>query len=238
MLPLSRGESGVSSVSVVLIVRNGERFIAEALESVCRQTVQPLEILVVDGHSTDKTVEIARGFLHVTIMSQASQGLANAYNEGIARAEGDLLAFISHDDRWLPEKLERQVSFMAAHSEVLLTVTHVQHVLHDGVTPPAGFRTELLHRPVPGFIMETLVARRAAFDRVGLLDPTFVVSEDVDWFARAKDAEVSMALLPETLVIKRVHDTNTSLVNPEINATLLRALRGSIARKRIASAGD
>jgi glycosyltransferase involved in cell wall biosynthesis len=236
--PLSRGEPGASSVSVVLIVRNGERFIAEALESVCRQTVKPVEILVVDGQSTDKTVEIARGFPTVTIVPQASRGLANAYNEGIAAAQGRLLAFISHDDQWLPEKLERQVAFMAANPDTLLTVTHVRHVLHAGASAPEGFRTELLDRAVPGFIMETLVARREVFDRVGLFDPAFPVSEDTDWFARAKDAGVALAVLPESLVIKRVHDTNASLSNLQINALLLRALRRSVERKRAASSGD
>jgi glycosyltransferase involved in cell wall biosynthesis len=237
MAPLSRGEQGPSSVSVILIVRNGERFIAEALDSVCRQTVPPLEILVVDGHSTDRTVEIAHGFPQATVVSQASQGLANAYNEGIVRAAGALVAFISHDDRWLPEKLERQLAFMTANADVDITVTHVQHVLQEGARAPNGFRTELLERPVPGFIMETLVARRDVFDRVGLFDPAFAVSEDIDWFARAKDAGVPMAVLPETLVIKRVHDTNASLSNPQINSLLLRALRRSVERKRTASPG-
>jgi len=223
------------SVSVILTVRNGERFIAEALESVRLSSVQPIEILVVDGLSTDRTVRIARGFAGVTIVSQRSEGIANAYNEGIARSRGELVAFISHDDRWLPGKLDRQVSFMAAHPELLLTVTHVRHVLQDGASPPAGFRTELLDRAVPGFVMEALVARRTVFDRVGLFDPTFSVSEDTDWFFRVKDAGVPLAVLPETLVEKRVHDANTSLLDPRINTLLLRALRGSIARKRAAN---
>lgn len=225
------------SVSVILIVRNGARFIAEALESVRLQTLRPIEILVIDGQSTDGTVEIARGYHDVTIVPQSSTGVANAYNEGISRARGELLAFISHDDRWLPDKLGRQVSFLAAHPEVMLSLTHVQHVLHEGSNPPPGFRTELLDHPVPGFIMETLVVRREAVERVGLFDPTFAVSEDTDWFARVKDAGLPMAVLPETLVVKRVHDTNASLVYPEINALLLRALRGSIARKRATGSG-
>jgi glycosyltransferase involved in cell wall biosynthesis len=219
-------------VSVILIVRNGERFLADALESVLLSSRRPAEVLVVDGDSTDRTLEIAARFPEVTLVRQRSAGLTNAYNEGIDLARGDLLAFISHDDRWLPGKLDRQVDYMVKHPEVLYTVTHVQHVLVPGAVPPPGFRTELLERPVPGFIMETLVARRRCFDTVGRLDPGIGVPSDTDWFARARDLGVPMAVLPETLVHKRVHGANASLTEPRINGMLLSALRNSIGRKR------
>jgi glycosyltransferase involved in cell wall biosynthesis len=223
-------------VSVILIVRNGAAYIAGALESVFLSTIQPLEILVIDGGSTDRTAEIASGFHLVRVIAQQSSGVTEAYNEGIAHARGDLVAFISHDDRWLPGKLDRQVGIMRERPELLFTVTHAQHVLDAGAAPPPGFRVELLERPVPGLIMETLVARREAFDVVGLLDPAFDTGSDTDWFARALDAGVPMAVLPDTLLEKRIHDRNTSLNNPRINELLLRALRGSIARKREAAA--
>src|SRR5262249_21647067 len=154
---------------------------------------------------------VAREFPGVSVVPQQSSGIANAWNEGIARARSDLLAFLSHDDRWLPDKLARQVAFLAEHPEAELTVTHVQHVLHVGSALPPGFRAELLERPVPGFIMETLVARRSVFTRVGLFDPGFAVGEDTDWFARVRDAGVSVGVLPQTLCCKRVHESNSSM---------------------------
>jgi glycosyltransferase involved in cell wall biosynthesis len=221
---------------VILIVRNGERFIAEALDSVRAQTLAPAEVLVIDGHSVDGTVAIARRYDGVTVIAQSGTGIANAYNDGIARSRSGLLAFVSHDDRWMPDKLERQVAAMTAQRDVLLSFTHVQHVLAEGASPPPGFRPGLLERPVPGFIMETLMARRDVFDRVGLFDPSFAVGEDTDWFARARDARVPTVVLPETLVVKRVHDSNASLTHQGINHLLLKALRQSIARKR--TSGD
>ena len=226
----------VLSVSVILIVRNGERFIGEALDSVHAQTLPPAEVLVIDGHSTDGTVAIARRYEGVIVIQQSGKGIANAYNEGVSRSRCELVAFVSHDDRWLPDKLERQVAALSAQPEALLSFTHVQHVLAEGASPPPGFRTAMLERPVPGFIMETLVARREVFARVGPFDPSFAVGEDTDWFARARDANVPSVLLPETLVIKRAHDSNASLNHGNINTLLLKALRQSIARKR--SSGD
>ena len=221
----------VAEVGVILIVRNGERFLADALSSVITQTHQPAEIVVVDGHSTDRTVEIARRFPSVTVIEQAGSGIANAYNQGIAQVRCPLLAFISHDDEWLPEKLELQVNALASRPDALLSFTHVQHVL-AGDAPPPGFRTGLLEKPVAGFIMETLLVRREAFDRIGMFDPAFAVAEDTDWFARARDAGLPTVVLPQTLVRKRVHDTNASISDRGINDLLLKALRQSIDRKR------
>ena len=90
----------------------------------------------------------------------------------------------------------------------------------------------ILDRPVPGLVMEALMARKRVFEQVGPFDPSFPVSEDTDWFARARDAGVPMAVLPDVLVRKRVHSANSSLGTPAINALLLRAMRGSIQRKR------
>ena len=216
-------------IVAVLATRNEERFIAGCLENLFRQGVQ---VYLCDNDSTDRTVEIARRYAGVTVVAQSSAGIANAYNEGIMRARCDLLAFVSHDDRWLPNKLESQLAALAARPDALLSFTHVQHVLAEGEAPPPGFRTELLEKPVPVFIMETLVARRAAFERIGFFDPAFAVAEDVDWFSRARDAGLPAVVVPQTLVLKSVHDANASLTHAANNQLLLKALRQSLARKR------
>ena len=220
------------SVSVILVVRNGAGLIGEALASVDGSAIKPLEILVVDGGSTDDTVTVAERFEGVRVIPQQSKGIANAYNEGVAQAQGTLVAFISHDDQWLPGKLDQQVAFMEERPEVLLSVTYVQHYLEAGCSPPPGFRTELLERPVPGMLMETLMVRPEVFDRVGGFDSSFEISEDTDWFARVRDKGISIGVLPETLTRKRVHDANASLSSPKLNALLLKAMRRSVQRKQ------
>ena len=218
------------TVSIILVVRNGAQYIAEALTSVQRAGRAPLEILLIDGHSTDSTVETASRFPGVRIVPQDGKGIPAAYNQGIALARGDTVAFISHDDIWMDAKLDLQLRAMEADPSLEFTVGMVEHFL-AGSAPPPGFRQDLLTKPVPGLIMEALVARKSVFDRVGLFDTSFAVAEDTDWFARAKDAGAKMAVLPQILVRKRVHDSNSSLNTANINHLLLRALRGSIDRK-------
>src|SRR5689334_17955847 len=106
------------SISVIVAVRNGERFLRSCLESVVAQTFQPSEIIVVDGHSTDGTPDIARSFPQVCYVLQHEPGLSAAYNEGIHNACGGLIAFISHDDLWTPDKLAIQVNHMITHPKL------------------------------------------------------------------------------------------------------------------------
>lgn len=220
-------------VSVVLVVRDGERYLAEALDSVLRSTLRPIEILVIDGGSTDRTAEIAASFPLTRVVPQQGSGIPNAYNQAIGLARGGLIAFISHDDIWMPGKLDLQAGYMATHPDCLLTVGMVEHFLDAEGPPPPGFRKELLERPHPGWIMEALMVRPELFRTVGLFNPDFAIGEDTDWFARVKDAGVPTHVLPEVLVRKRVHATNASLNHGKINQLLLRAMRSSVERKKV-----
>lgn len=220
------------SVSVIVIVKNGERFLAGALQSILRQTLPPLEILVVDGGSSDRTVEIAQSFPGVRYLPQPDSGISNAYNFGIAQSEGELLAFLSHDDLWAPDKLAVQVSHLLAHPDCQYTVCHIRPFLEPGDTPPPGFRAELLQQEPVAYIMETLVARRSIFAQVGLFDPALRTVEDVDWFARVFDQGISGHACNQVLVHKRIHRDNSSITDQETNRWIMSALRQSILRKR------
>ncbi len=219
-------------VSVIVAVRNGERFLGSALASIEAQDHRPIEVLVVDGRSTDRTVEIAGSFPDVRVVTQRGRGVADAYNTGVAEARGPLVAFLSHDDLWAPGKLACQVEHLAEHPEVMLTVGLVRFFLEPGCVCPRGFRPELLEGEHVGRIMETLVGRREAFERVGPFDPGLPFGEDVDWFARAADLGLPLSVIPRLLLSKRVHGANLSIDPDRSGRILLDLMRRSIARKR------
>ncbi len=221
-----------SDVTAVVIARNAERFLAEALRSIKNQTLQPLEIIVVDGSSTDRTSEIARADPAVRYLQQSGRGIPNAYNQAIAAAQGSLIAFLSADDRWRPNKLQRQVSALQASPRTSLSISLFRYFLQPGSSIPPTFNRQLIGHDLVGIIMECLVARRELFQQVGLFDESLPVAEDVDWFARVKDLAIPIECVSQVLLDKRVHDCNASL-NPKINTpALMSALRASIRRKR------
>lgn len=219
-------------VSVIVAVRNGEQYIAEALNSIFAQTYQPYEVVVVDGYSTDNTENISTCYSQVRFIRQPGKGIPEAYNFGIQNAQGSLIAFLSHDDLWTPNKLEVQVNYMMEHPDIQYTVAKVKFFLDDGQTIPPGFRPELLEGEHIGRIMETLVARRSLFDYIGMFNTELTVGEDVDWYARASDHQIPSHIMPEVLLYKRVHNANTSLNALCHSQNLLQALRTSIRRKR------
>lgn len=121
------------TVSVIIPVYNGERFLAEAIRSALDQTLSPAEIIVIDDGSTDASAEVARGFgPPVRVLAQANLGPAAARNLGVAHAAGDLLAFLDADDLWMPEKLAYQVQFLCRPAGI----GHAPPPAHDQHDPP------------------------------------------------------------------------------------------------------
>lgn len=220
-------------VSVIIAVRNGERFLCPAIESILAQDYRPIEIILIDGQSTDRTAEIARSYPDIRYIYQENTGVANAYNIGIEASRGEFVAFLSHDDLWAPDKLSAQVGYLVEHPGVQYTVARVKFFLEPGCSFPSSLRKAVLEGDYPVRIMETLVARRRVFDQVGMLDPQVSPADDVDWFARANDLGISMAVIEKVLLLKRIHDKNTSLNSPENTESLFIALRRSAARKRL-----
>jgi glycosyltransferase involved in cell wall biosynthesis len=219
-------------VSVIMAVRDGERYLREALASLGAQTVEPAEVLLVDGGSRDATRAIAAAHPGVRVVAQDGDTLADAYNTGIRAARGEVVAFLSHDDVWLPRKLELQLARLGAAPRVDACVCHAQLFLDPGGSAPPGFRPELLRGPRPARVMEALAARRSLFDHVGDLRADVSPADDVDWFARAQDLGVPIAVLPETLLRKRVHAGSTAHGSPQTPRALVRLLRESVERKR------
>lgn len=220
-------------VSVLLPVLNGERFLAAALDSVFRQDYRPLEVVVVDDGSTDGTANLVAEFGdRVRYAYQKSAGPSVARNAALQLAHGSVIAFLDADDIWLPQKLSRHMELLLLEPHLMFTVSLLRHFLEPGCELPAGLNPRLLDEDVPAWLPSTLVARREVFDVVGVFDPTLRMAEDMDWFSRAKDRGVASAILPELLVMKRVHDRNLSNnTGPNVPA-VLRVIRDSILRKQ------
>jgi glycosyltransferase involved in cell wall biosynthesis len=225
-------------VSVIVPVYNRERFLAAALDSVFAQDYRPLEVIVVDDGSTDGTAAVARSYPEVRYLYQSNQGVAAARNAGVAASRGELLAFLDSDDLWASNKLSSQVGFLLAHPQVGLVLCHMDTFLEPGIERPAWIKPHLLEGANPANLPSALVVRRSVFERVGNFDAAYVVSEDVDWFARAKDLRIPLHFLPEALLHRRVHAGNLSQQVKLGQRYSLQALKASLDRQRSRPAED
>jgi glycosyltransferase involved in cell wall biosynthesis len=134
-------------------------------------------------------------------------------NLGLRAARGEFIAFLDADDLWHPEKLERQMARFRARTELDYCVTHAQNFWVPELQAEAEkFRHHRISRPLPGYVTQTLCARRGVFTEVGLFDTDLAYGDSADWFLRAAERGAVMELLPDVLMYRRLHPNNRSRI--------------------------
>ena len=219
-------------ISVVMPTRNSEAYLRTALESILAQTYAPLEIIIADGNSTDQTAAIAQAYPNALFMQQEGIGIGGGFNTGVRHSKGDFVAFLSSDDYWTPDKLEKQMAFLDANPQLKMVIGHAKFFLQTGFEIPKGFKAQLFEGDQVAMIPEALLARRRVFDQIGLFDERYKLAVDVDWFARVKDLGLEIGVLPDRVLYKRIHGSNAASDALTNNRELLDIMRRSVQRQR------
>ena len=197
--------------SVVVPVFNGARYVRRAVESAAAQTIPAAEILVVDDGSTDGGAGLVAGHPRVRVLTHAvNKGLPAARNTGIVAARTGLVALLDSDDCWDADKMAAQLPAFAARADVAVAFCDFRAV--DVVGVPVGWQggtrdrvarlglgfepiggdasilvgstTEALIRETSFMHPSSVVARRSAFDAVGLFDESYPHGEDLEMWLR------------------------------------------------------
>ena len=226
------------SLSVVIPAYNGEKYIAEAIESTLEQEYEPLELIVVDDGSTDRTARIAGGYPEVRLVSRKNGGPAAARNTGVAAGSGELLAFHDQDDVMLPGRFDRQIGHMLEHPEDEVTLGSQELLIEDGaplpdwdrMLAPALFEQAGPQETFVGSI--SLVVWRRVFDRIGPFHEGIFGGDDLDWMLRASEAGVGMKRLEQPLVRRRIHHDNISQDFEACRNALVQCFHNRVIRKR------
>lgn len=206
-------------ISVVIPVYNGSNYLASAIDSALAQTYDNVEILVIDDGSTDggATEAIAKGYgVRVHYHRKRNGGVSSALNTGIALMEGDYFSWLSHDDRYLPDKLERQVSFIANHREVEALATGLEVIDNDGKVSyhySCGdihiIRNgrEVMDHWVYGC---SLLIHRDVFARTGGFNESNRTVQDLEMWLKMVHEGTPITMLPDILCQWRRHDQSDS----------------------------
>jgi len=206
------------TVTVLMAVRNGERHLRAAVESILEQTFPDFEFLIVDDASVDATRTVISSYDDPRIRlveNPEHQGLTASLNRGIKLARGRYLARMDADDLSAPERLERQVGFLEAHPECALVATDARKIDSNGVevgvahTPPSAEATRRLLRRGNCITHGTVMIRTDALRRVGAYDPSMERSQDYDLWLRMSE-QSDLGTLPEYLYSWREHEASIS----------------------------
>jgi glycosyltransferase involved in cell wall biosynthesis len=217
-------------VSVVMPAFNEEAFIADALDSVLAQAYEPVELIVVDDGSTDRTADIAaeRG---ASVLRQPRGGPAVARNTGLAASRGGYWTIVDADDVIPADRLSCQVAHLEAHPDHAMVLGLTEAFVTPGEPRPAHYNPVWEDGPYAGH-SGTLLARRDLLEVVGPFDETLWLGEDIEWLARATDARVRSGFVDQVVLRYRIHARNTSR-DPRANqVAMLKIARESARRRR------
>jgi glycosyltransferase involved in cell wall biosynthesis len=231
--------------SVVIPVCNAELYLPQAIESVLAQTWQDFELIVIDDGSTDHTLEIARKYeacdRRVKVYTQPNRGFAETLHLGFELAASEWVFRMDADDRMRPNRLERQIAFLAEHPELDVASSLVRHI--DGENRVIGkdnsklFTHEAILKLVAaneliGFCHPAAVVRKSAVMAVGGYRKQFWPAEDIDLWSRLAENGYKMLVQPEYLLDYRMHGSSASVSGARVTRQKIRWLKDCMLRRR------
>jgi glycosyltransferase involved in cell wall biosynthesis len=199
---------------------NREKFIAEAIESVLAQQFNDVEHWIIDGGSTDKTLDIVRRYPHLHVVSEPDRGVYDAFNKGIERATGDALIFLNSDDLLTPGTLAlaQQIFQSAIGTQIISGGCEIfrrtdggkeikMHCYDDPRENQLNFRNVTLGYPN----INARIFRRSVFDKLGRFDLTYAIASDRELLLRGALANIPDAPVANILYRYRWHEGSLTM---------------------------
>jgi len=223
-------------------VYNGQDFLAEAVDSVLRQTYTDFEFIILDDGSTDGTADILRSRMNsdqrILVIRREHCGITNILNEGLRAARGEFIARMDSDDISMPHRFAVQIEFLMNNPSVVAVGCAVEIIDSEGDTLgimnwPGDHELidRLLLRGKAGLPHPGAMIRRQAMIAVGGYREKFAVAQDKDLWLRL--AEVGrLANLDNVLLMYRQHLRSiSSLRLQEQHAAVVMALKDAYQRR-------
>ncbi len=185
-------------ISLITVVFNGEKLIADTLRSAVNQTYKNIELVIIDGGSSDKTIELAKQFNSSigTLISENDNGIYDAMNKGINAAKGEWLYFLNAGDSFYDDKVLEDVFTLNNLGNVDLIYSKIQtkneptgvdYVTGERITFSDFFsRYPICH--------QATFTRKSAFTKLGTFDIKYKLAADTEWFARFFKSQPEKAL--------------------------------------------
>ena len=226
-------------VSAIVPCYNAERYVGDAVDSILGQTYRPVEVIVVDDGSTDRSLEVLRRFGdRVRACRQPNAGVGAARNRGVALARGSFLAFLDADDVWPAGKLDRQMAAFDDDPSLGVVGGHVAQFVSPELPDEVRRKFASLPQEVPARVPGAMLIRREEFERVGAFSTEVVSGDTIDWILRATEAGVKVRVLPDVVLQRRIHTTNHGLLRRDAQRDYLRVLKSALDRRRAGASAD
>ncbi len=210
-------------VSIIIPVYNGEKYLREAIDSALAQTYKNIEVIVINDGSTDKSGEIAKSYHNqIRYFEKENGGVASALNLGIEKMRGYYFSWLSHDDKYYPEKIEKQVALATKLNDDTIVVSNWTIIDGEGRILENKYldsRLEKLPTCFLAFDRKTwlngcaMLIPKTVFEKYGCFDEELRTTQDYDmWFRLSR--KIRFKILKKPLLYSRVHAEQGSLSIP------------------------
>lgn len=213
-------------VSIVIPVYNGEEYMEEAIDSALNQTYDNVEIIVINDGSTDRTEEIAKQYGNkIRYYKKENGGVSTALNMGISKMKGDFFSWLSHDDRYYPNKISVQIDYLTkskllnknvityTNYDVINESSEVINTMHFEVYKPNEHpEYAVLHGLISGI---SILIPKQAFKDFGVFDTKYRCIQDYLLFFNFT-RKYKYIFLPDVTNSTRVHSKQVTNVNPKV----------------------
>ena len=216
-------------ISVITASLNRKQFIRAAIESVLAQRFSDFEHWVIDGGSTDGTLDLLTEYPHLHVLSGSDNGVYDAWNKGISRALGDVIAFLNSDDLY-PEGVFEAVADLFAKSSALVAsggaeifqrLDSGKEVLMHRYIDPGRYHLSWRNVTLGLPIINARFFRKIVFEKIGRFDLRYPVASDRHFLIRSVLADINDVSTSQLFYRYRWHAT--SLTMNAGNASMLRA---------------
>lgn len=194
-------------VSVITVVYNGEAHIEQSIKSVLAQTYSNIEYIIIDGASTDGTLDIIKNYESkiAQLVSEKDTGIYNAMNKGLTLATGEIIAILNADDYYYPETIQAVVGqFRQGNPDVVYgDLTKLRVLNNKEYFKKVQPNIKLVEQTMPIFHPATFV-KKHVYDKVGGFNESYQLSADYDFIYKTYKAGFQFDYLPKTLTVFRI----------------------------------
>ncbi len=204
-------------VSILTPSFNQARYLEATIQSVLSQDYPRIEYLIVDGGSTDSSVDIIKKYSDRLAwwVSEKDRGQTDAINKGFARATGDILAWINSDDTYEPGAVSAAVKYLLEHPEAGMVYADCNYINEDGRAigrfPAAQTDLPRLRRGYVHIPQQTMFFRADLWKQVGPLDPSFYFAMDYDLWTRIAARSELKYLAGQVWANFRIHTSGKTI---------------------------
>ncbi len=205
------------TVSIITPSFNQARYLESTIQSVLTQDYPRIEYLIVDGGSTDGSVDIIKKYADRLAwwVSEKDKGQTDAINKGFAHATGQILAWLNSDDTYEPGTVGKAVKYLIEHPEVGMVYADCNFTNEDGnVIGKFGAAQTDYRRLREGYVhipQQTMFFRAELWQQVGPLDPSFYFAMDYDLWTRIAAKSEIKYLAGQTWANFRMHSSGKSV---------------------------